>query len=237
MADLNPKQEEVAGKIPELREKFNKKYQKEVSSGTYDQRDLDRFASDDIYAGCFLRTIAAKGDPDKALDQIHECLKFRKDIGLNDLNDGSFPAEGLEKNAIYYKGTDKGGHPIMYINVKENVAKADQQQMLKNYIAYKFEEHHKKNPGQMAVVLMDMSGASTSNVSIDISKYIIACFTQYFPSFLAYMINYEMPMLLSGIWSIISAFLKGDQKKKLLVLKKKDIKNYIPEEHLWPHMK
>ena len=52
----------------------------------------------------------------------------------------------------------------MYINVKENVAKADQQQILKNYIAFKFEEHQKKNPGQMVLVLMDMSGASTSNV-------------------------------------------------------------------------
>jgi hypothetical protein len=237
MANINPKQEEVASRIPEFREKFKKKYEKELSSGVYDDRDVQRFSTDDIYAGCFLRTIYAKGDPDKALDNVHECLKFRKDIALNDLTDESFPLEGLQKNANYYKGTDKDGHPIMYINVKENTAKADQQQLLKNYIAYKFEEHHKVNPGQMVVVMMDMSGASTSNVSIDISKYIIACFTNYFPTFLAYMINYEMPTLLSGIWSVISAFLKGDQKKKLLVLRKKDIKNYIPEEHLWPHMK
>ena len=238
MAELNPTQEAVAPKIPELREKFNKKFEKEISAGVYDKRDLDRFASDDVYAGCFLRTMSAKGDTEKALDNVNECFKFRKEIGIHDLTEASFPAELKEKqNAIYYKGQDKQGHPILYVNVKENTAKPEHQQALKNFIAARFEEHQKVNPGQMAVVLMDMSGASTSNVSIDISKYIISCFTHYFPSFLAYMINYEMPMLLTGVWTIISAFLSGEQKKKLLVLKKKDIKNYIADEHLWPHMK
>lgn len=94
-----------------------------------------------------------------------------------------------------------------------------------------------ENPEQMCVVLMDMSGASTGNMSMDITKYIITCFTTYFPAFLAYMINYDMPMLLSATWSAISLFLSSEQKQKLLVLKKKDITKYIADEHLWPHMK
>jgi len=166
---------------------------------------------------------------------VHESFKFRKEIGLGDVNPNSFPDELTSRNGIYYKGKDIHGHPILYINVKENVAK-DQTQ-LKQYIASYFEQHQRAEPEQMCVVLMDMSGASTSNISMDITKFIITCFTTYFPAFLAYTINYEMPMLLSVTWSMISAFLSSEQKQKLLMVKKKDITKYIPEEHLWPHMK
>ena len=62
-------------------------FSEEISGGAYDKRDLDRFNSDDIYAGCFLRTLASKGDPDKALDNVGECFKFRKEIGINGKHD------------------------------------------------------------------------------------------------------------------------------------------------------
>jgi hypothetical protein len=237
MADLNPKPQDVTGKEPELRRTFKTKYAENIKNGIYDPRDLERFEKDDAYTRLFLRTLKSRGDVDKAVETVHDSLKFRKEITLSDLQESSFPAELTEKRAIYYQGQDIHGHPILYINVKENVAKGEQVHLLKQYIAWTFDQHQKKNPEQMCVVLMDMSGASTGNMSMDITKYIITCFTTYFPAFLAYMINYDMPMLLSATWSAISLFLSSEQKQKLLVLKKKDITKYIADEHLWPHMK
>lgn len=51
------KLKEVASKVPELREKFHAKYQSEIASGKFDERDIQRFNSDDAYARCFLRTM------------------------------------------------------------------------------------------------------------------------------------------------------------------------------------
>lgn len=236
MANLNPTQQEVAPKLGEFREAFKTKNADHIKNGVYDQRDIDRLNKDDLWAGCFLRTLKARGDPTKAVEVAHDSLKFRKEMGLGDVNPANFPADLTDRNAIYYKGVDVDNHPILYINVKENVSKPDQQQILKQYIAWHFDKHQKEKPEQMCVVLMDMSGASTSNVGIDITKYVITCFTTYFPSFLAYMINYDMPLLLSATWSVISAFLSSEQKQKLLMVKKGDITKYIPQEHLWPHM-
>lgn len=236
MANLNLMQKDVANKLDEFRKTFANKYGTSAPT-LYDQRDIDRLNGDDSFAGSFLRTLKANGDPAKAADITHESLKFRNEIKLNDLTENSFPAELLEKKAIYYKGADKDGHPILYINVKANVTKPEHQDALKQYIAWNFEKHHRQNPEQMCVVLMDMSGASTSNVNTDITKFIITCFTVYFPSYLAYMINYDMPLLLSAFWTVISAFLSSEQKQKLLMVKKADIRKYIPEENLWPHMK
>ena len=53
---------------------------------------------------------------------------------------------------------------LVYIDVKANNASPEELPELKKYIAYKFEEHHRHHPETMCVVLMDMYGASTSNV-------------------------------------------------------------------------
>ena len=53
-----------------------------ISSGAYDQRDIDRLDQEDGYARCFLRTLAAKGDPNKAADVVDTAFTFRKEFGI-----------------------------------------------------------------------------------------------------------------------------------------------------------
>jgi hypothetical protein len=54
-----------------------------IQKGLYDARDVERLDKDDAYARCFLRTLKARGDVDKAADIVNESFKFRKDLGLN----------------------------------------------------------------------------------------------------------------------------------------------------------
>ncbi len=52
------------------------------------------------------------------------------------------------------------------------------------------------------------------------------------------MINYEMPFLLTATWKVISAFIGSDDRQKVLLLKKRDLAQYVPEAATWwPHMK
>jgi len=237
MADLNPKPEEVAAKVPEFRQAFDSKYAENLKNGWYNAADVTRLRTDDAYARCFLRSMKSRGNVDKAVELAHESLTFRVEIGLAALNESSFPEEITERKAIYYKGTDLSGHPILYINLKESATKSDQTHAVKQYVAWNFDQHYKVNPEQMCVLLMDMSGAGVAQLNLDLTKFIIQCFTTNFPAFLAYMINYEMPTLVSVGWTAVSAFLNAEQKKKLLSVRKHDITKYIAAEHLWPHMK
>lgn len=237
MAEVNPTPEAVTHLVPEFREKFQTKHAKNISSGVYDERDVKRLMSDDPYARCFLRTLKSRGDIDKALEVVDDAFKFRKEYTVNDLTEDSFPENMKAKHGMYYQGTDNKGHNILYMNTKANSTSSDEMPMMKKYIAYFFEKHHKENPEQMCVVLMDMSGAGTGNVSRDIFKFTMACFTTNFPSYLAYMLNYEMPMILSAFWKMVSAFLSKDQSKKVVIVKKKDIGKYLNDDALWPHMR
>lgn len=236
MAELNLKPSEVASKVPELREKFNAKYQAEIASGKFDERDVQRFNSDDAYARCFLRTMKAKGDVDKAVDVVQEAFVMRKDYLVNDFDESKVPEDIKNRNGIFYRGKDKDGHPILYIDVKQNTASGDEVVLLKCYIAGMFEKHHRSNPEQMCVVFFDMSGAGLSNMNMDITKFIISCFKVAFPAFLAYMINYDMPFILNAAWKVISSLVGGDAAKKIQVAKKGDLTKYVPKDQLWGHL-
>merc|ERR1712121_46199 len=126
MADLNPAPADVADKVPELRQKFLDKFKDKIEKGAFDARDVERVQTDDAYCRCFLRTLKSRGNVDKALDVIDNAFKFRKEWGINDLTLSSFPAEILDRNAVYYKNVDKDGRKICYLNVKENTADAKQ---------------------------------------------------------------------------------------------------------------
>ena len=52
----------------------------------------------------------------------------------------------------------------VYMDVKKNVPKPDEVLLLKKYIAWHFDQHAKKDPETMCVVLLDMTGASVGNL-------------------------------------------------------------------------
>ena len=53
---------------------------------------------------------------------------------------------------------------LVYLKTGENSAKNEEEKtILKKFIAYKLEQHHKEKPEVMCVSLMDMTGASTTN--------------------------------------------------------------------------
>ena len=54
----------------------------DISSGAFDKRDVERIEKDDVYAGCFLRTLRSKNDIPKALEVVNEAFTFRKAMGV-----------------------------------------------------------------------------------------------------------------------------------------------------------
>ena len=53
---------------------------------------------------------------------------------------------------------------LVYIDVAKNTAKGDEIVLLKKYIAFHFDQHQKKDPETMCVVILDMSSASVTNI-------------------------------------------------------------------------
>ena len=60
---------------------------------------------------------------------------------------------------------------VVYMDVKKNVPKPDEVLLLKKYIAWHFDQHAKKDPETMCVVLLDMTGASVGNLVSGIRSF------------------------------------------------------------------
>ena len=52
----------------------------QISSDTYDDRDLRRLRTNDVYVATFIR---GPNRLDEGVDLVHESLRFRKEYGVN----------------------------------------------------------------------------------------------------------------------------------------------------------
>ncbi|XP_013405632.1 motile sperm domain-containing protein 2 [Lingula anatina] len=227
--------QEFQGQVSEAREEFFEKYKENVDKKLYDERDLSKLRSDDLWVRQFL--LSRKGVVEDAVVMMDMSLRWRKEWGVNDLKHDSFTLDFWEGGAVYFHSKDKDGQKILYFDVQQ-CKKGDQDVMVqvKKFIAYHLELSCRKRPGERIVLLMDMSMAGMSNVDLDLLKFLITAFTTNFPALLAYFLIYEMPWLFNAIWKIVKTWLNAEQSKRVIFVKKTGIQEYINKEELWEHM-
>lgn len=96
----------LADRIAELKELFRKEY--EENTELYDERDYERFmdTSDDWHAR---RWIIYQREVPVAFEMLKDTMRWRKEVGLNDLNYEDFPREFYECGCTFEYGEDKKG--------------------------------------------------------------------------------------------------------------------------------
>ncbi|KAK2189078.1 hypothetical protein NP493_115g04011 [Ridgeia piscesae] len=193
---------------------------------------MEMVQSNDKFLECFLHTCPTLEEVTQDMDLT---LKLRKEYTLNDLTMDSFPKEMLERKIIYWHGKNKDGHKIMYFKVAHH-KKGTYVEELKKYMAYFLEQHFQEHMGERIAVIFDFSGAGLLNMDLDVTRFIISALSTYFPSTTAYILLFEMPMLLSAVWRIIRSWLSEAQKKKIFQVNKGSIQQYIAADQLEDHM-
>ncbi|KAI0236319.1 Motile sperm domain-containing protein 2 [Lamellibrachia satsuma] len=217
--------------VAALRDLFLTKYADSLETD-YDSRDVEMVRNNDKFLDCFLSSCT---DLNEVTQDMDVTLKLRKDYTLNDLTMESFPKEMLERNIIYWHGKNKDGKKIMYFKVAHH-KKGTYVEDLKKYMAYFLEQHFKEHMGEHIAVVFDFSGAGLLNMDLEVVRFIISALSTYFPSTTAYILLFEMPMLLSAVWRVIRSWLSEAQKKKIFQVNKTSIQEYITTDQLEDHM-
>ncbi|CAG5119167.1 unnamed protein product, partial [Candidula unifasciata] len=218
-----------------IRENFAKKYGENIASGLYDPRDLKRLQEDSVFASTYLKN---QEKLDEAVDLVHSSLKFRKEIKVNDLKESSFEPELLKLGCAYFHKKDVNGHRILWLRVKlhRKDAPSEKIEAEKQGLVFTIEKAFNECPQHGIVVLLDMTACGMANLDIDFVKYIITIFRQYYPTFLAYMLIYDMPWIFNAAWKIIKAWLNPESVAKIRFVSKADVQTYVKAEDLPPHM-
>ncbi|KAK0064679.1 motile sperm domain-containing protein 2 [Biomphalaria pfeifferi] len=218
-----------------IRENFSKKYAENIAKGDYDARDLQRLQNDTEFACTYIR-----GDHrlDEGVDLLHSSFKFRNEMKINDLTEADFGKDVIDLGGLYFHKKDKQGHRILWLKVKvhKKDASAEFLTLEKKGIAFVVEKAFYNNPFSQVVVLLDMTNCGLVNMDIDFVQYIISLFKFYYPTFLAYILIYDMPWIFNAAWRVIKSWLSAEAVAKIKFVTKTDIQNYISPEDLPPYM-
>lgn len=96
----------LAERVAELKGLFAREF--DQNQDTYDKRDFDRFmdTEDDWFAR---RWIIYQRDVPIAFEMLKDTMRWRKELGLNDLSYEDFPREFFECGCVFEYGQDRKG--------------------------------------------------------------------------------------------------------------------------------
>ena len=199
----------------------------------YDQRDVDNVKNNDLYVRQFIRNTESLAE---TADRLHESLKWRKECGIRDVLEETFPRWVWERGAVFYHNVDKDGKKLLFVKVKEHKKDANLLPEVKRFFAYHLETQYNEDPHSQITLVFDMSDAGLSNLDMDLIKFVITSFKIYYPSLLNVMLIYEMPWLFNAAWKIIKTWLSADAVRKIKFITRSDAQEFINKDQLLEHM-
>jgi len=221
--------------VPEVRQKFLKKYDGSVLDDTYDERDVEWVTEDDRLIKTVIGSFKAKGDVNKAVDLLNDMLLFRAKWEVNDLTKDNIHDYYSESGAMFYQGHDKAGRPILNIVVKSG-KRGHLIEDSKKWVAYNLNLQYRKDPSQPITLLYDFLGAGVSNWDIESSKFFAKALNTYFPNVMGCALFFKMSKPLEVVWKTISPFVDEHQSKNTHFCKRSNIQKYVEIDQLLPHM-
>lgn len=81
--------------------------------------------------------------------------------------------------------------------------------------------------GDQISLFFDMIDAGLSNLDMELTKYLIGLFKNYYPNFLNYIIILEMPWVLNAAFNIIKSWLPAKAIPKIKFVKKSNLKEFV----------
>lgn len=214
------------GLVEEIREAFLKEVEDKGLNSIH-PKDLSRVKTDDHWLRRFIAH--SENDVTATLNMMWTALTWRKEQGANEINENNVKMELLIKGAFFPHGKDINGKTLFVFKCKMHSKGAVDMDELKRCVIYWFERMERMTKGDQISLFFDMEGCSLSNMDMELIKYLIGLFKEYYPYFLNYIIIFDMAWVLSAAFRIIKTWLPEKAIEKLKMVTKKDVLNYVPK--------
>ncbi|XP_032242168.2 motile sperm domain-containing protein 2 [Nematostella vectensis] len=216
-----------ANRIAELRRRF---FLENDAVDKFDERDLIRVRQDDLWLRCFIR--ARSQDVDKALEALVFCLEWRKTFGLNDITEDNLNRKLFESGFLFPHNIDKDGNTIVLFVGRNHKKDPQQHHEMKRFLVFLLEKHRKMYPSRKINLLFDMQETGLANMDMEFVKFIITCFTNYYPNTLSWLLVIELPWILTAAWKIVKTWLSPNAVRIIKFVSKDALHEYIDREQL-----
>lgn len=213
--------------VEELRKSFfdKLKLESENKSNFFHPSDVDRVKNNEVWVNRFLTH--HEGDMNEALNMIWETCEWRKSMKVNEINEQNVKLEYLKDGSLFPYGCDKDEKTMLVFKYKMHFKGQKDFEELKRCLIYWFERLERQTNHDQITVFFDMMDTGLSNMDMEFSKYIINLNKQYYPSFINYILIFEMPWVLNAAFKIIKSWLPGRAVQKIKFLNRTTIKEYV----------
>lgn len=172
-------------------------------------------------------------DPKLASDMLWDIFTWRKTVGANDINESTIRSDYISEGAFFPHGRDVDGCLLLIIKSKKHVKGVKDFEEIKKIIIYWFDRIEREENGNRVTLFFDLDGCGLSNVDMELTNYLIGLFKSYYPSFLNYIIIYQMPWVMSAAFKIIKSLLPAKGVEKMKFVNKDTLKEFVePEQAL-----
>ncbi|CAH1105355.1 unnamed protein product [Psylliodes chrysocephalus] len=215
--------------IEDLRKAFLSDYSSKNSDSVH-PKDLEKIKTNDEWLRRFL--LHQEGNKENALNMMWTAVTWRKEQNVNEINENTVKMDVLCSGGFFIHGADIDDCKLLVFKCNKHTKGAVDMDILKRGIIYWFERLERLTKGEKITIFFDMEGCGLSNMDMEVTKYLIELFKEYYPYFLNYILIYEMPWILSAAFKIIKSWLPEKAVEKIKFVSKKDLTNYVPTEHI-----
>ncbi|XP_054160051.1 motile sperm domain-containing protein 2-like [Oppia nitens] len=206
------------------------------SSYEFDKRDIEMVRLKDWWIERFL---LVSNTEDEALDSLVDTMKWRKQFGVNDLTESSFPEELYRIGEFLQFCRDREGRQVLWLQMHRH-HKCDEDKwydMAKHYIVYWLELYDRNNThkGGWAMV-SDCSQQSLSNVDMDLNSFVVNTLQSRYPKGPKYLLSIDLPWLLNFVAKIVVSFMNDELRAIYKPISSSELDGYIAPEYIPVHL-
>lgn len=198
--------------------------------GEFHPADLER-VKDEKY----IRRALSHHDNDAKLaaDMLWDILIWRKTVGANDLNETNIRMDYVKEGIFFAHGRDVDGCLLLIVKSKMHIKGQKDFEEIKKVVIYWLNRLEREENGKKITLFFDMEGCGLGNMDMELIKYLISLFKLYYPTFLNYIVVYQMPWVLNAAFKIIKSLLPPKAVEIMKFCNKDTLKDIVsPEQAL-----
>ena len=198
-------QKPSSDEIAKVRVKAAKMFQQNGQEN-YSEVDISKLQQDEVVEQFWLHTYWLSGEQiDETANMIEKTFRWRKEFGVNEIRKEDLDEKLFNTGAMSVrKEHDNCGYKILVMCVRKHLKSTDNAEEIKKVTVSFLEDIRKVDVSQRVTLLFDCSGAGLKNVDMDMIKFLINIFQNYYPNMLGKILVYDLPWIINPVFTIVT---------------------------------
>ena len=203
----------------------------------FDPRDVEKAKHNNWFIQRFVidRSESVYVDQEDMIEDstkaILECMKWRKEEGMNDLKSSDFPKKLYESGSTTL-GKDQNGNPIVFLRGKFHRKIPEWAELIKLFASYFYEVVDNNLEGRSMGLVIDFNGTGIRNFDLDYNIHVLELFTKYYPMSCGFVYLNDVSWIMRPGMQLLLKVVPAKYQKLVKFTTQKSLADLLGEDRL-----